>query len=386
MPGVLMQGKKRHADAADFSADRRRSEPDPGRHAAGIWFHNSAGVDGGRVVPDNDRGMGRRTSRTRSAVNGYLGPTRQLSESGPPYRSLPMFPLALLLLAPAADPAKPEAAKPAEVKLFDGESTFGWETKGDVTVKDGKLVFGKGATATFKCPLPAGSVLIRDGGKMAFDHAGALTLPLEGESTTPCVYSAVTFTPSGLKPIFNGKDLTGWSILKDEKRMLSTAEVTKDGELRLTNGPGDLQSDGKYADFVLQLECKTNGDGLNSGVFFRCLAGQYQNGYEMQIQNGMKDNDPTKPADFGTGAIYRRIAARKIVAKDKEWMTLTLVAKGPTFATWVNGEPVMVWTDDRAKDENPRKGLRLEAGHLSLQGHDKTTDLLFRNIRIAEIK
>jgi hypothetical protein len=291
-----------------------------------------------------------------------------------------MIPLALLLLAPAAD-VKP--ATPA-VKLFDGESTFGWETKGDVTVKDGKLVVGKGGSATFKCPLPAGQMAVS--GKEASlidvtDHkaGGSFTLPA-GE------YKLVAFTPADLKPIFNGKDLSGWSILKDEKRMSSAAEVTKDGELHLTNGPGDLQTDGKYADFVLQLECKTNGDGLNSGVFFRCIAGQYQNGYEMQIQNGMKDNDPTKPADGGTGAIYRRTPARKIVAKDKEWMTLTLVAKGAAFATWVNGEPVVVWTDDRAKDENPRKGLRLEAGHLSLQGHDKTTDLLFRNIRLAEIK
>jgi len=50
----------------------------------------------------------------------------------------------------------------------------------------------------------------------------------------------------------------------------------------------------------------------------------------------------------------------------------------------VNGDPVASWTDTRAKDDNPRKGLRLAAGHLSLQGHDPTTDILFRNIRAAE--
>jgi hypothetical protein len=300
-----------------------------------------------------------------------------------------MFPLALLLLSPAADPLKEGAARPAEVKLFDGESTFGWEVTGDVTVKDGKLVFGNGASVTSKYPLAGGHVVVTngDGASNQLDATPGrpLTLPPKGE-TAATGYKSITFTPEGVKPIFNGKDLTGWSVFKDEKRMNSAAEVTKEGELHLTNGPGDLQSEGKYADFVLQLECKTNGDGLNSGVFFRCIAGQYQNGYEMQISNAAADGEPTKPKDFGSGAIYRRIAARKIVAKDKEWVTLTLVAKGPTFATWVNGEPVVVWTDDRPKDENPRKGLRLDAGHLSLQGHDKTTDLLFRNIRIAEIK
>lgn len=300
--------------------------------------------------------------------------------------------LALLAasLALAADPPKEKDKEAAPVKLFDGESTFGWETKGDVTVKGGQLLVGEGGSATFKCPLPAGVAAVSAAGVPAVVYvklkAGeSFTLPAKGDKL-PAKYNFVTFTPADLKPIFNGKDLSGWSVLKDEKRMNSVAEVTKDGELHLTNGPGDLQTVGKYADFVLQLECKTNGEGLNSGVFFRCIDGQYQNGYEMQINNAMTDNDPLKPKDAGTGAIYRRVPARKIVAKDREWMTLTLVAKGPTFATWVDGEPVVVWTDDRPKDENPRKGLRLDAGHLSLQGHDKTTDLLFRNIRVAEIK
>ncbi len=43
------------------------------------------------------------------------------------------------------------------------------------------------------------------------------------------------------------------------------------------------------------------------------------------------------------------------------------------------------WTDPRRDDPNPRRGRRLEAGHLSLQGHDHTTDLNFRRLRIAAI-
>ncbi len=43
------------------------------------------------------------------------------------------------------------------------------------------------------------------------------------------------------------------------------------------------------------------------------------------------------------------------------------------------------WTDERAPHENPRKGLRLKAGTIIIQGHDPTTDLSFRNLRIAEL-
>jgi hypothetical protein len=127
---------------------------------------------------------------------------------------------------------------------------------------------------------------------------------------------------------------------------------------------------------------------MNSGIFFRCIEGQYQQGYEVQIQNSIKDNDRTKPLDYGTGAIYRRVPARKVVSTDGEWFTLTVIADGPHIATWVNGYQVVDWTDDRPRDPNPRKGLRTEAGHISIQGHGPpmTADIVFQSIKLAELK
>jgi len=74
-----------------------------------------------------------------------------------------------------------------------------------------------------------------------------------------------------------------------------------------------------------------------------------------------------------------------IVAKDKQWFHATLIADGPHVSVWINGYQVTDWTDEREPHANPRKGKRLEAGHLSLQGHDKTTDLNFRNLRVGAI-
>lgn len=192
--------------------------------------------------------------------------------------------------------------------------------------------------------------------------------------------------PLGLKSLFNGKTLDGWSVNQaDPKRLASRWSVTRDGEIALKNGPGDLVSDQQFDNFVLQVECKSLGKNLNSGVFFRNIPGQYQNGYEAQIHNGYKDDDRTRPLDFGTGAIYRRAPARKVVSNDNEWFTMTIVAEGKHIATWVNGYQTVDWTDTRPADENPRKGYRAARGPLSLQGHDATTDLLFKNIRIAEL-
>jgi hypothetical protein len=200
----------------------------------------------------------------------------------------------------------------------------------------------------------------------------------------PVEFRNVKVRPLGLKSIFNGKDLTGWKVHPAEKNK-SVFAVTPDGWLNVRNGPGQLESQGQWADFALQLEVFCGGRGLNSGIFFRNIPGEFWQGYESQIHNGYKDDDRTKPADFGTGGFYRRQGARKVVADDGQWFHKTVMVAGPHMAAWVNGYQVSDWTDTRAKNDNPRNGLRLAKGTLAIQGHDPTTNLSFRNLRIAEL-
>lgn len=211
--------------------------------------------------------------------------------------------------------------------------------------------------------------------------------PLRGRIGLQFREGAVAFRnirlrPLGLKPLLNGKDLTGWNT---DLAAASRFEINAEGELQVTNGRGQLESDDSYGDFALQLECFVDGDDLNSGVFFRCIPRESMNGYECQINNAMVDGDPTKPKDAGTGGIYRRVNARRIVARDHEWFTMTLMAAGPHIAAWVNGQQVTDWTDDRPPHDNPREGLRLAPGTLAIQGHDPTTSFRFRNLNIGEL-
>ncbi len=197
----------------------------------------------------------------------------------------------------------------------------------------------------------------------------------------PVEFRNIKLRPLGLESIFNGKDLSGWKIYPGKPTVFS---VTDKGELNMQLGPGQLESEGQYADFVLQAEIFVNGKGLNSGIFFRCIPGDFWMGYESQIQNSFLDDDRTKPKDCGTGGIYRRQNARRVVADDFEWFHKTIACDGRHMAVWIDGVQVLDWTDNRAPDPNPRKGQRLEKGTIILQGHDPTTDLSFRNIRIAE--
>jgi hypothetical protein len=194
----------------------------------------------------------------------------------------------------------------------------------------------------------------------------------------------IALRPLGTKDLFDGRDLDGWHVVPGSKTRFDVAG----GTIHAASGPGFLESNETFADFVLQFDAKTNGTNLNSGVFFRAMRGTARapsNGYELQIQNGFKHGDRTDPVDAGTGAIYRRTKARWVIPDDRAWFTATLIANQAHFSIWVNGVQVTDWTDPRRDDPNPRRGRRLEAGHLSLQGHDRTTDLNFRRLRIAAI-
>lgn len=188
--------------------------------------------------------------------------------------------------------------------------------------------------------------------------------------------------PVGLHSMFDGKSLQGWIPYDQFPARFS---VSDPGTLRAQGGPGQLESVEPFADFVLQFKCRTGGEGVNSGVFVRCIPGDQMNGYEVQIDNSTVDGDRNQPKNAGTGAIMHRSEARRVVANDGEWCAVTLVAVGPRFSTWVNGFQVTDWKDVRDKHKNPRNGLRLEPGSIMLQAHDAATAIWFSNLNIREL-
>ena len=254
---------------------------------------------------------------------------------------------------------------PADLKVEGDWHTFHVVVEGPkIAVKlDGKPVLD--FTDETSSPLVAGRIgLQMNGGEIEFRNVFA--------------------RPLGAKPLFNGNDLQGWREVPGGKSRFTVV----DGAIHVEDGAGFLESESTWGNFVLQAEARTNGDELNSGIFFRAESGTAENpsnGYELQIHNGSKNGNRLVPGNAGTGAIFRRSTARFVAAEDRKWCALTLVASGANFSVWVNGLQVTEWRDERSGDPNPRRGRRLRAGHISLQGHDPTTDLDFRGIRAARL-
>ena len=192
-------------------------------------------------------------------------------------------------------------------------------------------------------------------------------------------FREVKIKPLGLGLFGDAGGQSGWKLDTNGRTAL---EVSVDGDFHLRGGKGFLESEKTFKDFILQVEARTNHENQNSGIFFRTIPGSNMDGYECQINNAAVDE---KPVDFGTGGIFNRQKARIMPAPEGQWFALTIICQGARMGCWVNGTQVSDWVDDRPEDPNPRKGKRLEAGTIQLQGHDAKTDVSFRLFRAAEL-
>ena len=192
----------------------------------------------------------------------------------------------------------------------------------------------------------------------------------------------IRLRPLGMKDLLDA-DLSQWTKYPD---MPGDFSINDDGQLHVQGGRTQLESKDSFADFLLLSEYKLPTAEMNSGIFFRCIPGDEMMGYECQISNQTKEGNPLMPADHGTGGIFKRQDARLVAGDVDDWSTVLLVASGPTMAAWVQGIQVSNWYDDREPNENPRRGLRTEAGTLMIQGHDKDTDALLKQIKVAILK
>ena len=183
---------------------------------------------------------------------------------------------------------------------------------------------------------------------------------------TLSVVLTFTFTIGGFSQqntesvsLFNGVDLSGWTIHGTEKWYL------EDGDLVCENGPdneyGYLSTDEYYDDFVLTLEYKQESNG-NSGIFFRStLDGIIINGWQVEIS----------PPGHDTGGIYESYGRGWLIKpdpiKDKslkygDWNSMKIMVKGDNVKTWLNGVEMIHIKDQKIGEGKGSIALQIHAG------------------------
>ena len=158
--------------------------------------------------------------------------------------------------------------------------------------------------------------------------------------------------------IFNGKDLTGWTIHGTEKWYV------ENGELICESGPdkqyGYLSTDKSYFNFELIVQFKLEANG-NSGVFIRSgIEGTKISGWQVEVA----------PPEQHTGGIYESYGRGWLVQPEPEnekmlkaddWNTMRILVNNDEITTWLNNKKMVY-----LKDEKIGSGK----GFIALQIHD----------------
>jgi hypothetical protein len=191
---------------------------------------------------------------------------------------------------------------------------------------------------------------------------------------------------SGFKPLFDGRSLDGWTIVKPH----GPGYVVKDGTIVCpADGGGNLFTEAEYANFVLRFEFKLSPGG-NNGIGIRApLTGDSAYaGMEIQVldHDDKQYKGWLKPEQHH-GSIYGVVAAKTGFLKPLgEWNAEEITANGRRITIKLNGTVIVDANLDDVKDPKILKehpGLARTTGHIGLLGHGSLVE--FRNLRLKTL-
>ena len=170
--------------------------------------------------------------------------------------------------------------------------------------------------------------------------------------------------------LFNGKDLSGWTV-----RGKANWSV-QEGVLVGVGGMGHIYSDATCSDLEVKgmFRITEQGAKANSGLYFRANPPSdnidgFPRGYEAQICNSQ---------DSYTGWLWKPGTptgkATELLTKDGEWFSYRIRAVGPHIQFWINDKLVMTHDDAEFKK-----------GHFAIQGHNpgmkiEAKELFYRDL------
>lgn len=176
--------------------------------------------------------------------------------------------------------------------------------------------------------------------------------------------------------LFNGKDLSGWVKVGDEKWVVEEGTIHGQG---ITKSYGYLRTEKKYRDFHLSLRFKCEADG-NSGVFFHS---EFKPGTPDVIQGLQFEID--RGVGHHTGGLYGDgrqwivwpAPENETVLRPEDWNEYLLMVEGNRYVARLNGILVVDFTDPTPKSFDGYVALQLHSGGL---GNMRFKDLLIRDL------
>ncbi len=224
-------------------------------------------------------------------------------------------------------------------------------------------------------PKGAGNMAIKAGESVTFKYRVLVHKGTAAEADVETQYERYIDTGSAetLKPIFNGKDFSGWKVPKDNAWW-----TVEDGVIRCKSGPkkkgSTLWSDKPYRDFIVEFDFKMGDGVVDSGIFLRTLNQQVQIGI-----SGSKKRDMTGSVYVPGKGYPLEAEGVKALLRLKDWNTMKVKVIGKIYTITLNGKEVLAYDD--------QSGKAIEAGPIGFQLHAaRNMAIDFRNINLAEVE
>jgi serine/threonine protein kinase len=169
-------------------------------------------------------------------------------------------------------------------------------------------------------------------------------------------------------PIFNGKDLTGWTVYP---RGTGSWRVNN-GILTVSGPTSHLFSERTdYKNFCFRVEARVSDHGASSQYFRAEFGPGFPKGYEARVDSTHRD-----PKSGSLGGFSESATVAKMLVKPDEWFTQEVIADGPHIIIKVNGETTVDFIDEKNT---------YAQGRLALQQRDQDSVVQFRKIEVAEL-
>lgn len=159
--------------------------------------------------------------------------------------------------------------------------------------------------------------------------------------------------------LFNGEDLSGWTIYGTEKWYV------EDGLIISESGPdagyGYLATNEHYKDFEITLEFQQEANG-NSGVFIRSTVdGTKVSGWQVEVAPPGHNTGGVYES-YGRGWLIKPPEEKDAALKFGEWNTMKIRVEGDTLTSWLNGTQMITLTDEKIGEGEGSVALQIHDG------------------------
>jgi Domain of Unknown Function (DUF1080) len=193
------------------------------------------------------------------------------------------------------------------------------------------------------------------------------------------------------KPLFNGKDLTGWKHVGGGSRFVENGLLSSKGGMGLLYWTG-----GKLGNCQIKVVYKMQKFNSNAGIFVKVPIEPKEEwmpvfyGYEVQIDNHPETSGEDEYHISGT--LYAFTKPKSKPGKPgPEWNTMLITLDGPRTIVYLNDELVTDYREGepvpaRKFDFEPYPGRRPDSGYFGLQNHGDEDVVYFKEVSLRPLK